>query len=211
VSRTRALAVAVALALAVTGCSRGGDDDDEAKPDDTETSARSLVKATVSLDVSRSELVSPHKEFGPLEASTRDAVAGVVEELLLITSAKPLVEGKAGGGFADLFTPDAGAKAANADRDAFFDEGLPPFGDLEQVEARVGMTGLEGSDAAATSLVIAKFVWNVASTEDPDDVVNRIGELSLVRVDDAWKIGAYAIVVTRTIDEETTTTTATTR
>jgi hypothetical protein len=54
-----------------------------------------------------------------------------VQDLLLITSAEPLAQGKAGGGFADLFTPDAGARAANHDRAVFFDEGVPTFGELD--------------------------------------------------------------------------------
>jgi hypothetical protein len=135
-------------------------------------------------------------------------VRAVVERLLLVTSAGPLVEGKAGGGFAGLFTPDAGARAANHDRDVFFDEGVR-LGELNEREARVGLTGLAGSMDPATSLVVAKYVWDVTSAERPDDRVRRIGELSLVPVGGAWKIGAYTVVVTRTIDDSTTTTTAT--
>jgi hypothetical protein len=203
-------AVAVALALAVTGCSGGDDDDSDAgKPDDTETSSSAMTKAAVELEVKGADLVSPHKARGFLEADTRDAVTGVVRDLLLITSATPLVEGKAGGGFADLFTPDAGARAANHDRPVFFDEGVPSFGELDPKTATVSLTGLAGSMDPKTALVVATYTWDVGSTEHPGDRIVRTGELSLIPVDGQWKIGAYTIAVTRTVDDETTTTTAT--
>lgn len=198
------------LALAVTSCS-GGDDDDDAARDDTATSSTEMVKATVDLTVGRADLVSPHAALGPLDEGTKNAVERAVEDLLLITSASPLVEGKAGAGFADLFTPDAGAKASGADRDVFFDEGLPRFGEIVPEEATVEMTGLAGSMGPATALVIAEFRWNVVSSERTTDRVVRAGELQLIPDGDAWKIGAYTLVVTRTVADQTTTTTATTR
>jgi hypothetical protein len=128
---------------------------------------------------------------------------------LRITSAEPLGAGRAGGGFADLFTGDAGARAAEHDRAAFFDEGLPLFGELDHHAARVGLTGLAGSMDPATSLVVATFVWDVESANQPGNRVQRSGELSLIPGDDGeWRIGAYSITVHRTIDNETTTTTA---
>jgi hypothetical protein len=208
-ARTRLIAGAVALALTVTACSGGGDDDDTAQDDETETSGTEFVRASVDLELTRAELVSPHQARSDLDATTRDAVVGVVEDLLLITSAQPLVEGKTGGGFADLFTPDAGERAANDDRAAFFDEGVPRFGEIETEAATLAMTGLAGSMDPATQLVIATFRWDVTSTARPADRIVREGQLSLVP-DDAgvWRIGAYTLVVTRTVDESTTTTTA---
>ena len=205
---TRLAAIAVAFALAVSGCS-GGDDDDDAT-DDTDTSSTEFERASVELEVTRAHLVSPHQARRDLDAATRDAVTGVVEDLLLVTSATPLVEGKTGGGFADLFTADAGARAANTDRAAIFDEGVPRFGELTTETATVAMTGLAGSMDPATELVIATFRWDVRSAERPKDRIVREGQLHLVPDDGDWKIGAYTIVVTRTVDESTTTTTATT-
>ena len=193
------------MATLAAGCSGGDDDDDD---DRAESSSKEFVKAAVELEVSRAELVSPHKPLGPLDATTRDAVVGVVERLLQITSAGPLAAGRAGSGFAELFTPDAGTRAANQDREVFFDEGLRQFGELHPDEARVGLTGLAGSMDPATGLVVAKYVWDVESTENPGDRVRRTGELSLIPVDGKWRIGAYTIVVTRTLDDVTTTTTA---
>ena len=200
----RILFVAFAATLAVTGCSGGSD----AKKKPAETSSAEFSRAKVTLDVTRAELVSPHKALGPLEETTTDAVQAVIERLLLVTSAGPLVEGRAGSGFADLFTPDAGVRAANNDREAFFDEGLPRFGELREREARLGMTGLAGTMDPATGLVVAKYVWDVTSVEHPNDRVTRTGEISLVPVAGHWKIGAYTVVVTRTVDDTTTTTTA---
>jgi hypothetical protein len=211
----RLAAIAVVLALAVTACSGGDDDapDADAGGDDTSTSSESFEQASVELEVTRADLVSPHAAKAALDAETRDAVQGVVEQLLLVTSAGPLVEGRAGGGFADLFTADAGARAANADRAAFFDEGVEDFGELTPVEARVGMSGLEGSMDTKTALVVARFRWIVAG--EHGDRIARTGELSLVPAvlpsgEVAWKIGAYTIAVTRDLDGSSTTTTATT-
>lgn len=204
-------ACAFALALAVAGCSRDDDDDASRDVDDTETSAAEFEHAAVALEVSRADLVSPHAPKTFLDVGTRDAVQDVVERLLLITSAGPLVEGKAGGGFADLFTDDAGARAANADRAVFFDEGITTdehaFGELTPVEARVGMSALAGSMDPATALVVARYVWTVEGASG--DRIARTGELSLVPDGDTWKIGAYTITVTRDLAGTSTTTTAT--
>ena len=206
---TKLVAVALALALAA-GCS-GGDDDDDARGgggDDTETSSTELTKPEVALEVTRAELVSPHQALGPLDGKTRDAAVAVVEDLLRITSAEPLGVGKAGGGFADLFTPDAGARAAGADRAAFFDEGLPVFGELDTVAATVELTGLAGGMDPATKLVVATFTWDVVSANQAGNRVTRTGEVSLVPDDGEWRIAAYDVTVERTVDSETTTTTA---
>lgn len=200
----RLLACALVLALAVTACS--GDDDDGG---DAETSSTQMVRASVDMDVTRAELVSPHAALGPLDAETKDAVAGVIEDLLLVTSASPLVEGTAGPGFADLFTGDAGARAAGVDRAVLFDEGVPGFGELREEEATIELTGLAGTLDPAAQLVVAEFRWDVTSVERPRDRVTRWGDLQLIPEGDAWKIGAYTMVVTRTVGDETTTTTAT--
>lgn len=202
----KVLFVACAAMLVVAGCSNG--DSKQSKKDDTETSSEEFTRAAVRLGVSKAELVSPHQAMGPLEKPTTDAVVGIVQKLLLVTSAKPLVEGTAGSGLEDLFTTDAGARASGKDRAVFFDEHLPLFGELKPSAARVRLTGLAGSMDPATALVIAKYVWDVTSVKHPGDRVTRNGELSLVKVNGAWKIGAYAISVTRTVDDETTTTTA---
>lgn len=200
-----ALALAVLLAAS---CSSGDDAKPEAK-DSAETQSESFTKADVTLAVTRAELVSPHQAAGPLDAKTRDDVVDVVERFLLVTSAKPLTEGKAGKGFADLFTADAGARAARVDRAAIFDEGLPRFGGLKTTEASVVLTGLGGTMDPATGLVVAHFTWDIESKLHAGDRIVRTGDLSLVPDDGTWRIGAYALTVTRTIADRATTTTAT--
>lgn len=204
---TRLAAVAVALALAVTGCS-GGDDDDDAKDADADVSSAEFAKADVELQLAKADLVSPHKALSPIDDATKTAVTGVVEDLLQITSAGPLSAGRAGGGFADLFTPDAGARAAGRDRDVVFDEEVPRFGELRQERATLELMALAGSMDPATSLVVAVYDWAVTSVERPSDRIERKGELHLIRDGGEWKIGAYVLAVTRTVDGETTTTTA---
>lgn len=202
-----ALAIAVLLAAS---CSGGSSKD--AKKDDAETqsSSATATKPKVTLDVTRAELVSPHKDQGALGDKTTVAVADAVQHLLLVTSVGPLTSGKPGKGFADLFTPDAGARAAGVDRATIFDEGLPRFGELKQKQASVVLTGLAGTMDPATSLVVAHFTWDVASTRHKGDRVVRSGDLSLIPVDGHWRIAAYDITVKRTIADRTTTSTVTT-
>lgn len=205
----RLVGVALVAALTVTGCSGGGDSAKN-KKDETEASSAEFTHAAVRLSVSAAELISPHKKRGPLEQSTTADVVATVQQLLLVTSAKPLVEGTAGTGLADLFTKDAGARAVGHDRAVFFDDGLPRFGTLAPVASRVHLTGLAGTQDPATALVIARYLWDVTSKAHPGDRVTRDGELSLVKVGGEWRIGAYTITVTRTVDGTTTTSTAST-
>ena len=204
-SPTKLTAVALAVLLAV-GCS--GDDSSSKNKDDAQSSSAEFTKPKIALDVKRAELVSPHKEQGALEGKTKFATADLVQKLLLVTSADPLTSGKPGKGFADLFTPDAGARAAGVDRATIFDEGLPSFGQLKQKQASVVLTGLAGTMDPKTSFVVAHFTWDVGSTQHPGDRVVRSGDLSLIPVDGHWRVAAYDITVTRTIADETTTTTA---
>src|SRR5260370_31752443 len=154
----RILFGALVATMALTGCTSSAK-----KHVATKTSSESFTRATVKLEVSGAELVSPHQVLGPLDPAITDKVRGVVERMLLATSASPLVEGRAGGDFAELFTPDAGERAANSDRAAFFDEGLPGFGTLHMDTARVGLTGLAGTLDPATALGVAKSDWDVTS------------------------------------------------
>jgi hypothetical protein len=206
VPRKRLLACAFAVSLAVAACSGGSK-----KHAATSTSSAEFSKPTVALAVTGSELVSPHKALGPLDAPTADAVVKVIDRLLLVTAAQPLAQGRAGTGVGDLFTADAATRVTGADRAAFFDDGLPPFGELKTNLAQVKLTALAGSMDPATALVVADFSWDVASGVHAGDRVVHGGELSLVPVSGTWRIGAYTVIAQRTIDERTTTTTATTR
>jgi len=199
---------AVVLALFVTlgaACSGGSDGDGDAAE---ETSSTAFEQPTVALEVRSADLVSTHAARAPLAADVTSEITEVVEKLLTITSAEPLTLGEAGGGFAELFTPDAGAAAAGEDRAAFFDEGLPSFGTLEPANTSIAITALNGAMTTDAAFAVVDLQWDVGGTRDPGDRIVRTGELSLVRGDGGWKIAAYDVHVQRTIAEETTTTTA---
>ena len=200
-------AVVLASALALAACSGGGDGDDDARE---ETSSTSFEKPAVALDVRSADLVSTHAARAPLPADVTSEITELVEDLLLITSAGPLTLGEAGAGFADLFTPDAGAVAAGEDRAAIFDEGLPSFGSLEPANTSIAITALNGAMSTEAAFAVVDLQWDVHGTANPGDRVVRTGELSLVRGDGGWKIAAYDLHVKRTIADETTTTSATT-
>lgn len=198
-------AVVLVTALALAACS--GDDGDENVRE--ETSSTSYEQLSVALEVRSADLVSTHAARGPLPAEVTSAITEVVERLLLITSAEPLITGEAGAGFADLFTPDAGAAAAGGDRAAIFDEGLPSFGALEPANTSIAITALNGAMSTEAAFAVVDLQWDVGGTRNPSDRIVRTGELSLVLGDDGWKVAAYDLHVERTIADETTTTSAT--
>lgn len=199
-------AVVLASALAVAACS-GGDDAEDARE---ETSSTAYEQPAVALDVRSADLVSTHAARAPLPSDVTSEITELMEQLLLITSAEPLTVGEAGAGFADLFTPDAGAQAGNEDRAAIFDEGLPSFGALEPANASIAITALNGAMSTEAAFAVVDLQWDVGGTRDPGDRIVRTGELSLVRGDAGWKIAAYDLHVKRTIADATTTTTAST-
>lgn len=199
-------AVVLASALALAACS-GGDDEDDARE---ETSSTSFEQPSVALEVRSADLVSTHAARAALPSEVTSEITEMIEQLLLITSAEPLTLGEAGGGFADLFTPDAGAQAAGEDRAAIFDEGLPSFGALEPDDASIGITALNGAMSTEAAFAVVDLQWDVGGTRNPGDRIVRTGELSLVRGEGGWKIAAYDLHVERTIADETTTTTAST-
>lgn len=198
-------AVVLAL-LALLGAACSGGDDDENTAD--ETSSTSFEQPSVALDVRSADLVSTHAARGPLPADVTSEITELVEELLTITSAEPLTLGEAGAGFADLFTPDAGAAAAGEDRAAIFDEGLPSFGTLEPANTSIAITALNGAMSTEAAFAVVDLQWDVRGSRNATDRVVRTGELSLVRGETGWKIAAYDLHVERTIADETTTTTA---
>jgi hypothetical protein len=198
-------AVVLALLLALSACSGGGDDEDERD----ETSSTSFEQPSVALEVRSADLVSSHAARAPLAGDVTAAITDVVEELLLVTSATPLALGDADDGVGELFTLDAGAEAVGADRPAIFDDGLPSFGELSVDDASIGITALNGPFDSTPVFAVVDLQWDVSGSRNPTDRVVRTGELSLVLdAGGAWKIAAYDLHVERTIDDETTTTTA---
>jgi hypothetical protein len=197
-------AVVLASALALAACSDGDDAEDARE----ETSSTSYEQPTVALEIRSADLVSTHAARAPLAPDVASEITEVIEQLLLITSAEPLTVGEAGAGFAELFTPDAGAQAGGEDRAAIFDEGLPSFGALEPANASIAITALNGAMSTEAAFAVVDLQWDVGGTRDPGDRIIRTGELSLVRGDGGWKIAAYDLHVKRTIADDTTTTTA---
>lgn len=208
----RISATAFAVALAVTACSGGGSS--SAGHPSTKRSTTELARASSKLALGRAELVSPHQVLGPLDPATSDAVVAVVQRFVRVASSVPLASGgvaRTGRRFSALFTPDAATRAAREDRAALVDDSLPPFGAIKPTAARVALTGLAGPSSPTAAFVVARLVWDVRSVDHPGDRVVRTGELSLIPVGGTWKIAAYDVVVKRTIDGVTTTTTAKSR
>lgn len=151
---------------------------------------------------------------GPTAGVSYDATwSGVLETLNRYLEAAvltPLRTGGPAGDLTPLFNPPALERVApgGADRFAFIDENLPPVSDLRSERAIAGLTALAGQDgkvSVVTAGLDLHLVGHVAG--EPVSVV-RTGEVVLMPEGNTWRIDAYDIQVTRTLAQDTTTTTA---
>lgn len=190
------------LALAVLGgaCS-SGHSGPQARPGVTGTSV-----VRMPLTVTGAEVVSPARVLVPLDPATaRDAVA-VVQQTFDATVVEAMTGGK-GGPIDNVFTTLAKAHAVYPDRGAMYDEGLPRVPAPVADKADVHLTALAGDDDKP-ALIVARIDWDVRSA-DRTVRVHRVGELSLVPAFGKWLVGAYTVLVNRTVAGATTTTSAT--
>lgn len=199
--RIRPLLTVALVGLLIAGCSG---DEPKAKPGIRQQ--RAEVPA-IELVLTAADLVSPHQVRGPLDAPTAEAALKIVQQAFDATVVGPLRDGEAGS-LKSVFTENAAARAAGADRGVLFDEGLGAFDELVADRAAVAVTGMHGA-TPATELIVAAIDWDVRSA-DGSVRVKRVGELSLVPVFGTWLVVGYSILTSRTTEGETTTTTAAT-
>jgi hypothetical protein len=150
---------------------------------------------------------------GRVGQATFDATwAGVLDTLNHYLDAAVLTPLRTGGPAGDLtpfFTPFAVGRVMGdgPDRAAFIDEGLPPTFDVRRDAAVAALSALAGSDgtvSVAVAKIDLRLIGHIAG--DPVTVV-RTGELVLLPEGGAWRIDAYDLRVTRTVAENSTTTT----
>ena len=198
----RTIAAGLVLALAAAGCS-SGPKQPQARPGVTGATA----VAGVRLKLTGAEVVSPARALAPLDPPTSRLVLAAVQRTFDATVVRSLTSGKGGSIDAD-FTTDAKAHAIFPDRGAMYDEGLPAVSRVVADKAEVHLTALAGDDDAP-ALIVAKIDWSVRSP-DRRVRVRHVGELSLIPAFGKWLIGAYTVLVSRTVAGATTTTSATT-
>jgi hypothetical protein len=154
-----------------------------------------------------------HAASDKAEGKSFDAAwAGVLETLNRYLEAAILTPLRTGGPAGDLrpmFTKPAGdlAMTNGPDRFALIDENLPPVSDVRKEAAMAGLTGLAGADgimSVVTAGLDLKLIGHIAGA--PVTVV-RTGELVFVPEGGTWLIDAYDVKVTRTIAEDSMTTT----
>lgn len=196
--------LAVALVAVLAACSGGGDDAAE----DAEVSERSAERPDIRLEVTRSELVSPHQARTALPEPAASQVTDVVQAFFQATVADAAVLGEPGDA-TSLLTEGALGRLRTKDYRALVDDHVGPVEGLEAERARVGLIGLSGDDNAP-ALVVAAIDWRVRSLDGAVRIERR-GELSLVPVPGTrhgWQIAAYSVLTDRVVEGVSTTTTA---
>jgi hypothetical protein len=150
----------------------------------------------------------------PVATATFNATwAGVLDTLNKYLEAAvltPLRTGGPAGDLTPLFNPPALERVVpgGPDRFAFIDENLPPVSDLRSERAVAGLTGLAGTDGTVSVVTAGLDLRLIGHVAGAPVTVVRTGELVLMPTGGRWRIDAYEIKVVRTVDEETTTTTA---
>jgi len=140
------------------------------------------------------------------------AWSGVLDTLnryLEIAVLTPLRTGGPAGDLRPLFTKSAADRVmtVSADRFAFIDENLPPVSDVRKEAAVAGLTGLAGADGVMSVVTAGLNLRLIGNINGSLVTVARTGELVLMPEGGTWRIDAYDIKVTRTLAEDTTTTT----
>jgi len=140
------------------------------------------------------------------------AWAGVLDTLNRYLEAgvlTPLRSGGPAGDLTPLFTPPAAERVMTVgpDRFAFIDENLPPVRDVQAEAAVAGLTALAGPDGSMSVVTAGIDLRLIGHINGALVRVNRSGELVLMPEGGTWRIDSYDIAVTRTLADETTTTT----
>jgi hypothetical protein len=191
--------VAAVFVLALTACSSGHSGPKQAP------AALATHEIAVPLRVTSADIVSPNHDQQPLDVRTRGAVTAVLQQLLDDSVVQPLSHGRTGN-VGHLFTTAAGLRAVFDDHGAFFDEGVPLVEQLDATVADVQLSAL-ADDQDHPALVVAKFDWELTANGGNVHVVHR-GELSLIPAFGAWLVGAYDVAAARSVNGNTTSTTA---
>ena len=150
---------------------------------------------------------------GKVDQAVQEAArAGVLDTLNRYLEAavlKPLRSGGPAGDLTPLFTSPAAQRVMTVgpDRFAFIDENLPPVSDVRAESVVAGLNGLAGPDGILSVVTAGLDLRLIGHIDGALVRVTRTGELVLMPEGGAWRIDAYDIHVTRTLADDTTTTT----
>lgn len=200
--------------LLAAGC--GGSS--HAAPGTTDTSAAPYTIPVVSLPppptiAFTGDAFVLHTAGPPTGASYDATWFGVLDTLNRYLDAAvltPLRTGGPAGDLSPLFNPPALARVVpgGPDRFAFIDENLPPVSDLRSERAVAGLTALAGQDGKVSVVTAGLDLHLVGHVAGAPVSVVRTGEVVLMPEGNTWRIDAYDIQVTRSMADDTTTTTA---
>ncbi len=145
-------------------------------------------------------------------AAAKEAWAGVLATLngyLEAAVLAPLRSGGPAGDLTPLFTPPAAQRVMTVgpDRFAVIDENLPPVSDVRAESAVAGLNGLAGPDGIMSVVTAGLDLRLIGHINGALVRVTRTGELVLMPEGGTWRIDAYDVQVTRTLADDTTTTT----
>jgi len=156
-------------------------------------------------DLNAATEVPPSRSYDAAWAGVLDTLNRYLDAAVL----KPLRTGGPAGDLTPLFTAPAAARvmAVGPDRFAVIDENLPPLSDVRQDKALAGLTGLAGTDGVMSVVTAGLDLRLIGHINGAPVTVVRTGEFVLVPERGIWRIDAYEITVTRTVAQDTTTTT----
>lgn len=142
------------------------------------------------------------ESFGSIDPAEHAVVqAGVLstlEKYLSDAIAAPLRSGQPVGEIGAVFSTRARDKAVTApDRNALFDEGLPPVSDLRPQTVDLELTGLAGADGKLAVVSALTTITLTGVAEGTPLTVTRNGEFLLVNEEGAWRIDAYSVKASR--------------
>ena len=144
-----------------------------------------------------------------VQEAARAGVLDTLNRYLEAAVLRPLRSGGPAGDLTPLFTRPAVDRVmtVGADRFAFIDENLPPVSDVRAESAVAGLNALAGPDGTVSVVTAGLDLRLIGHIDGALVRVTRTGELVLMPEGGTWRIDAYDIEVTRTLADDTTTTT----
>ena len=144
-----------------------------------------------------------------VQEAARAGVLATLNRYLEAAVLTPLRSGGPAGDLTPLFTPPAAQRVMTVgpDRFAVIDENLPPVSDVRAESAVAGLNGLAGPDGIMSVVTAGLDLRLIGHINGALVRVTRTGELVLMPEGGTWRIDAYDIQVTRTLADDTTTTT----
>jgi hypothetical protein len=194
------------LALVTVSCGGGGDDESEAK---TETSTTVTTEPPLEFELERGEaVVASAGGDVALDDKVQQAVVDASQKYIELAVLGPIVNGKIGKGYGNLFDAAVKGAATGADRAALTDEDIPKATETPTVTAAPVRVDAIADATGQVLLLATTFDVDVrAETKNGEMSVIRNNELTFAPGPNGkWLITAYRVSAERDLPKAKTTT-----